>query len=92
MVLLPIYITSQNENLKQSSGFGLIHAKKISSSLFVQDIIVVNFKANQFPLCGNRPNINSVHPKSLLLLLLEITMHRCTGATKPVQGFISTPP
>ena len=83
MILLPQYITCQNENLKQRPDFG---------SLFVQDIIVVNFKANHFPLCGNRPNINSVHPKSLLLLLLEITMHRCTGATKPVQGFISTPP
>ena len=87
MILLPQYISCQNENLNQRSNFD-----PFFFSLFVQDITVVNFKANHFPFCDNRPNINSVHPKSLLLLLLEITMHRCTGATKPVQGFISAPP
>ena len=46
MILLPQYITCQNEDLKHRPDFG---------SLFVQEIIVVNFKANHFPLCDNRP-------------------------------------
>ena len=49
MILLPQYISCQNENLNQRSNFD-----PFFFSFFVQDITVVNFKANHFPFCDNR--------------------------------------
>ena len=73
MILLPQYITCQNEDLKHRPDFG---------SLFVQEIIVVNLKQTIFPFAATDQHKFS-SPQVLIAIVIgnyNAQMQRCNQA------------